>query len=133
MYDRETGLFAHWYVSRRFDEEARRAERYNCSLSVILIEVRADEAYRTQDGIRAWMDTSLRSTDLATHLGAGRYLAMLTETVLDDAAAIAARVAENFPQDVAIGLACFPDDGATLEEVQKVAERRAHSNWALAI
>jgi GGDEF domain-containing protein len=133
MYDRETGFYAPWYVARRFEEEARRAERYERPLSVILVEVRSDHAYQTQDELRNWLDQYVRSTDLATHLGAGRYLAMLTETPLDDAAAIAARIAENFPQNVAIGLGGFPDDGASLEAVQQVAERRAHSNWALAV
>lgn len=132
MYDRETGLYAYWYLARRFEEEARRSERYSRPLSVIVVEVRSDEAYRTQDEVRNWLDQSLRSTDLATHLGAGCYLALLTETPLTDAAAIAARLAQSFPQNIAIGLGC-PDDGASLEEVQKVAERRAHGNWSLAI
>jgi GGDEF domain-containing protein len=98
------------------------------------MEVRCeDEAYRVQDELRNWLDQSLRSTDMASHLGGGRYLALLTETGLEDASAIAARTAQQFPADVAIGLGCFPEDGNTLEEVQKVAERRAHSNWRLAV
>lgn len=133
MYDRETGLYAHWYLARRFEEEARRSERYSRPLAVILIEVRSDEEYRTQDEVRNWLDQSLRATDLASHLGAGRYVALLTETELEDAAALAARLAERFPKTVAIGLGCFPKDGANLEDVQKVAGRRAHCNWSLAV
>lgn len=134
MHDRETGLYAPWYLERRFEEESRRSGRYSCPLSLIVLEVRAeDDAYRLQDGLRNWLDESLRSTDLASHLGGGRYLALLTETPVDDAAAIAARIAERFPDDVAIGLASFPDDGDTLDSVKQVAERRAHSKWRLAV
>jgi GGDEF domain-containing protein len=134
MYDRETGLYASWYLGRRFEEEAKRSERYSRSLSVIAMEVRCeDDAYRVQDELRNWLDQSLRATDMASHLGGGRYLALLTETGLEDASAIAARTAEKFPETVAIGLGCFPEDGNSLEEVQKVAERRSHSNWHLAV
>jgi GGDEF domain-containing protein len=134
MYDRETGLYASWYLGRRFEEEAKRSERYSRSLSVIAMEVRCeDDAYRIQDELRNWLDRSLRATDMASHLGGGRYLALLTETGLDDASAIAARTAEKFPETVAIGLGCFPDDGETLDDVHKVAERRSHSNWHLAV
>ena len=70
---------------------------------------------------------------MATDLGGGRYVALVTETGLEDASAIAARVAESFPDGVAIGLACFPADGDNLEAVKQVAERRAHSNWRLAV
>ena len=134
MYDRETGLYAHWYLARRFEEEAKRSERYSRPLSVIIVEVRCeDDAYRVQDEVRLWLDRSLRSTDMASHLGGGRYVALLTETGMEDASAIAARTAEHFPETVAIGLGCFPEDGASLEEVQKLAERRAHTNWRLAV
>ena len=133
MYDRETGLFAHWYVERRFEEEARRSERYSRPLSVIAMEIQSADAIQVQAELRDWLDQSLRTTDLASHLGAGRYLALLTETGLEDASAIAARIAEQFPQGVAIGLGCFPEDGNSLKEVQKVAERRSHTNWRLAV
>ena len=133
MYDRETGLYAHWYLARRFDEEVRRSQRYSRPLSVIAIEVQSDNGLRVQAELRNWLDASMRSTDMASHLGGGRYLAMLTETILDDASAIAARLAQSFPEDVRIGLGCFPEDGNTLDDVLKVAERRAHGNWRLAV
>lgn len=134
MYDRETGLYAPWYLERRFAEEAQRAERYGHPLSLIAIEVRCrDDAYRVRDGLRSWLDQSLRGTDIATHLGGGRYAALVTETDLEDASAVAARIAESFPDDVAIGLACFPADGDNLEAIKQVAERRAHSKWRLAV
>jgi GGDEF domain-containing protein len=133
MYDRETGLFAHWYLARRFEEETRRSERYSRPLTVITMEVRGMQAREVQAELRDWLDQSLRTTDLASHLGGGRYLALLTETLLEEAAALAARLAARFPENIEIGLGCFPEDGGKLEDVQKVAERRAHGNWRLAV
>jgi len=133
MYDRETGLFAHWYLAKRFEEEARRSERYSRPLTVITMEVRGSQANLVMAELRDWLDQSLRSTDLASHLGGGLYLALLTETLLEEAAALAARLAARFPENLDIGLGCFPEDGSSLENVQKVAERRAHGNWRLAV
>ena len=98
MFDRQTGLFAYWYLQRRFEEEAQRAERYSTPLTVMLIEVKTDEGFRTRDEVTAWLQHELRSTDLASHLGDGRYLAVLTETGHEVASSIAARAIERFPE-----------------------------------
>jgi GGDEF domain-containing protein len=133
MFDRQTGLYAYWYLVRRFEEEARRAERYSRPLAAMLIEVKNDDAYRTQDQLTRWLEQEVRGTDLASHLGDGRFVVLLTETTLEDSAAIAARLSERFPGALAVGLGSCPEDGASLDEVKKAAERRAHGNWALAI
>jgi GGDEF domain-containing protein len=132
MFDRQTGLYAHWYMLRRFEEEARRADRYDCPLSVMLVEVRSDDGFRTQDEVRDWLAHEMRATDLATHLGDGRFLTVHTETAMGDAASVAIRIAERFPNAVAVGLADYPGDGATLDDLQNLAQQRAHGNWALA-
>ncbi len=127
-------MYAPWYLERRFEEESQRSGRYSRPLSLIVMEVLAkDDAYRLQDGLRTWLDESLRSTDLASHHGGGRYLALLTETPIAEASAIATRIAEQFPDVVAIGLASFPDDGDSLDSIKQIAERRSHSNWRLAV
>jgi GGDEF domain-containing protein len=133
MFDRQIGLYAYWYLVRRFEEEARRAERYARPLTAMIIEVMRDENHETLGELTAWLEQELRGTDLACHLGAGRFLIVLTETSLADGAAIAARMADRFPRTLAIGLGSFPEDGAQLDEVKKAAERRAHGNWALAV
>jgi hypothetical protein len=99
----------------------------------MLVEIMKDEGYRTQDELTPWLFREMRSTDIASHLGDGRYLVILTETELGDGAATAARMAERFSGSLAIGLGCFPEDGATLDEVKDAAQRRAHGNWALAV
>ena len=133
MFDRQTGLYAYWYLVRRFEEEAQRAERYSRPLTAMVIEVMRDENYKTLGELTAWLEQELRGTDLACHLGDGRFLIVLTETSLADGAAIAARMAERFPKTLAMGLGSFPEDGSQLDEVKKAAERRAQGNWALAV
>ena len=133
MFDRQTGLFAYWYLQRRFEEEAHRAERYSTPLTVMLIEVKTDEGFRTRDEVTAWLQHELRSTDLASHLGDGRYLAVLTETGHEVASSIAARAIERFPDMLAIGVGSWPEDGASLRELQKTTQLRAQGNWVLAV
>ena len=134
MYDRETGFYAPWFLQMRFDEEVRRSERYESPLTLLSVEVQADDvSYRLTDSLRTWLNASIRSTDLVSHLGGGRYIALLTDTNMDDAASIAARLASSFPGEVAIGLAAYPEDGESFENLHAVAERRAHDRWSLAI
>jgi GGDEF domain-containing protein len=133
MFDRQTGLYAYWYMLRRFEEETRRAERYTRPLTAMAVEVVKDPSYKTRDQLTRWFEQELRGTDLASHLGDGRFLVLLTETSLEEAAAIAGRIAERFPDALDIGLGSFPEDGASLQDVQEAAERRSHGNWALAV
>ncbi len=133
MFDRESGLYAFWYITQRFEQESDRSQRYNRPLSVILVEAKLDRTHRNQDEVQEWLLQSLRTTDLTTHLGDGRYLALLIETEIEDAATLAARIAERFSNNVAIGLAGCPKDGVTLEQIQASAERRLNDNWAIAV
>lgn len=133
IYDRQTGLYAYWYLVLRFEEEAHRAKRYCRPLSVIVIQAKQDQAYRIQDEVRDWLHREMRATDLASHLGDGCFLALLTESSLDDAGATATRLAERFADAVEIGLSAYPDDGTSLDDLRTYALRRAHGNWALAV
>ena len=134
MYDRETGFYAPWFLQLRLEEEVRRSERYESPLTLLSVEVRADDAsYRLTDGLRNWLNTSIRATDLVSHLGGGRYVALLTDTTQDEAASTAARLASSFPGEVAIGLASCPDDGESFDALRATAERRAHDRWSLAV
>jgi hypothetical protein len=133
MFDRQTGLYAYWYIVQRFKEESKRTERYECPLSVLSVEVvQKGDGYGLQDKVTAWLAHEMRATDLTSHLGDGRFVVVLTETTLEEAGSMAARVAEHFPKVLQMGIACFPDDGSSLDEVKSAAEKRAHGNWDLA-
>ena len=124
MYDRQTGLFASWYIERRFAEELRRADRYGHALSVMVIEVAQGAGFAAFDQICEWLGQRIRSSDLATHLGEGRYLVFVPETDAVAAGLIAGRLQEHFPNVISVGLASYPEDGLKLSELRDAAERR---------
>jgi GGDEF domain-containing protein len=131
MYDRQTGLYASWYIERRFDEEAERALRYDLPLSLMVVEVPPSDGYRSQDGVTEWMQSSVRCCDLTCHLGDGRYLVLAPQTSVDALRHMAYRLREHFPT-VSTGLSSFPDDGQDLVTLQGAAERRLRVERALA-
>ena len=124
MYDRDTGLYAYWYLTKRIDEEAKRAERYGHGFSLMMIGVHQDENLGTLDRVTEWLNGRLRSSDLVTHLGDGRYLALLPETGLAEAQLSADRLKSHFPDLISAGVSAFPDDGSSLIELLAAAEQR---------
>ena len=132
MFDRESGLYAYWYLARRFESETARATRYGRPLSIVLLEVRRDAAHRNQDEVQHWLLGELRTTDLLTHLGDGRYLALLTETDEVSAAATVSRLEERFSDKIAVGFACYPEAGSTLEQLEIATQGGAQRSSNLA-
>ncbi|HLF71924.1 MAG TPA: hypothetical protein VI759_07210 [Dehalococcoidia bacterium] len=123
IYDRETGLYAHWYLNRRFTEETKRSQRYTRPLSVIVVEVPHSEGFGGRDQMTAYLMNGMRNCDIASHLGDGRYLVYMPET---DAAA-----AEHAAQRIRLhavgtltGASVHGDDGADLATLQAIAEAR---------
>jgi GGDEF domain-containing protein len=124
IYERETGLFAQWYVTLRCDEECQRATRYQRPLALLLVEsdVR-DGALRSNDEITGWLHRQLRATDLAGYLGNARYLVLMPETKPTQAKRAIKRLVAEVEGSEA-GLSCFPEDGGTFEELFAVAQRK---------
>jgi two-component system cell cycle response regulator len=120
IYDRETGLLAYWYFEQRLDEEIKRAVRYERSLTVLFAEVPPGEFFRNQDQVVLWLKKNLRSSDLATHLGDGRFLVLLTETSFKGGIRLASRLRLEFPE-LQVGIAMCPAEGTTVTELQAAA------------
>jgi len=125
MYDRQTGLYAYWYIGRRFEQEAKRSQRYHHPLSVIVVEVARDEGFRTLDRVTEWLSAELRASDLAAHLGDGRYVVLLPETDVEAAGLVVSRMQEAFACFLKAGISRYPDDGRSLQELQDAAGRDA--------
>jgi GGDEF domain-containing protein len=125
IYDRDSGLYAYWYFASRFRQETARCTRYNHPLSVVLVEVNQGPEGHSLESVQAWLSSELRSTDLLTHLGDGRFLAILIETDEIGAAEVVARLKKAFPKDVAVGAASWPEDGSSLIELQHAAQASA--------
>jgi len=121
IYERDTGLFAYWYVELRGNEECDRARRYGRALSLAVIEPnREGDAWAVQGRVRDWLRDGMRQSDIAGYLGNGRFLVIMPEADLEAAGAVIARMkAENVATDA--GIASYPDDGETFEALYKNA------------
>jgi hypothetical protein len=123
IYERDSGLFAHWYVELRGNEECDRAKRYGRSLSVIVIEpargARGEE-WATQQALCNWLARELRQSDIAGYLGNGRCVVLMPEADGGSVGHVIRRLkAEGYATD--IGLAVYPTDGESYEVLYKTA------------
>jgi GGDEF domain-containing protein len=124
IYERQTGLFAHWYLALRCEEECRRAKRYEHPLTLLLIEpARTSKAWDVNEQLVGWLRGQLRGTDLAGYLGNGRYVVLMPETTPARAKRVSKRVLREVKSCEA-GLSCHPDDGATFDELCEAAKDR---------
>lgn len=89
-----------------FSMEVARARRYERPLSAMT----APRSIILEDRV------PLRVTDVAAHLGSGRFIALLIETGPSEAQALAERIRRQDPEcDVRV--ASFPEDALTLDEL----------------
>ena len=100
--DSKTGLFNHYYLMERLEEEMTRARRYTRPLSVLMIDVdhfkdyndlcghlAGDEALRQVGGV---CEEISRESDITARFGGEEFVMLLTETDLASAAIVAERV-----------------------------------------
>jgi hypothetical protein len=123
IYERDSGLFAHWYVELRGNEECDRAKRYSRSLAVIVIEpTRAvpGEEWATQQALCNWLARELRQSDIPGYLGNGRCVVIMPEADGGGVGHVIRRLkTEGYATDV--GLAVYPTDGDSYDLLYKTA------------
>lgn len=124
LYDRETGLYAPWFFGLRCPEECYRAVRYNRPLTLLLIEVRAegDDLYAAVGEVVNLLKAGRRS-DVASHLGGGRFAVLLPETDAEGAEILASRL-QGFAPIIATGTSSPPYDGGNQEQLVAAATLR---------
>lgn len=128
IYERETGLYAQWYVALRGDEECLRAQRYGHALSIAVIEPRTDTKPTALPGALAgWLSTRARATDIVGYLGNGRHVVIMPETSPDKGSVFNSRMIADAPP-ARLALAEYPADGATFEELYASAATRLSSD-----
>ena len=132
IYERETGLYAHWYVELRCDEEWERAQRYDWPLTLLVVEPKpGSDAPAVQQELSGWLLRNLRGSDIASFFGNGRFAVLMPQTDSDTAGKVVARL-QAAVQDIDIGLSNPPGDGNTLQELTLAASQRLHESEAAA-
>lgn len=146
IVDSPTGLFSATYFATAVRHEMLRSRRFKRTFAVAMVTVdQAEEIVNSLGGEAARSMTvhlaniltrETRLVDLRAALGSGRFGLILPETSLEGAFALAERIRESvertlfmppghpYPltQTVSIGLACYPQDAETDQELLERAE-----------
>jgi diguanylate cyclase (GGDEF)-like protein len=146
--DRLTGLYNRGYFDERLLEEAHRAQRYDRSLTIAILDIdhfkqvndtyghaRGDAILRT---LAAYLQRWLRRTDVAARYGGEEFVLLLPETapehVLPRLDALREQIAEAFGFDpgkapgitISMGVAGLPADGTDIAPVLETADARLY-------
>jgi diguanylate cyclase (GGDEF)-like protein/PAS domain S-box-containing protein len=145
-----TGLYNHAHFYQRLAEELERSRRYNHGFAVVMMDVdnfkhfndsyghqAGDEMLRlVADGIRS----GLRRSDIAFRYGGDEFAAILPHADSTRAQAVVNRIKRRITKSLkemdgetaarlslSAGVACFPDDGSTADELVKIADAALYS------
>jgi len=140
-----TGLYNHAHFFQRLAEEIERSKRYGRGVAVVMMDVDDFKRYNDSRGHQAGdaalrliadcVRTRLRRSDIAFRYGGDEFAAILLHADSSRARAIAKRIDRlvtrrleeaNDPAAAWLGLsagvACFPDDATSTDDLVKVAD-----------
>ena len=136
------------------ERELARASRYDRQFVLAYVDVRGLKAVNDTEGhlmgdelikaVAGLMKESARADDVVGRIGGDEFALLLGEQTAEGAEPvlrrIRARVEERrsgmeirVPWELTIGIAAFPDDGTTLEELLGVADRRLYEQRGIAL
>ena len=136
-----TGLFNHRYFHERLEEEISRSSRFGTALSLIMMDLDLFKPYNDIYGhvagdevlrqIGQCVRHSVRGIDIPCRYGGEEFTIILPETRLDDAYHVAERIrktielemfTKQIPLTASLGIASWPADGVTKEELIACAD-----------
>ena len=146
-----TGLYNHRYFQEQLAHEVGRAQRYGHRLSVLMLDVdrfkEVNDTYGHLMGdtlltyLAQLIATKLRTSDIAARYGGDEFAVVLPETDPEKALAVAQKLGqavssdrrwqgallENLGVGISFGVASFPDDGRTADDLLVCADRRLYA------
>jgi diguanylate cyclase (GGDEF)-like protein len=139
-----TNIYHHRYLKTRLEEEVKRAERSGAVFAVLMLDIdrfklvndnfghpAGDEALRTLTGV---LLATCRASDVVGRYGGDEFLTILTDTDEAHALKVAERIREDLavavlefdgahiPLSASIGVAEYPRDGFTANELIATAD-----------
>lgn len=134
--DELTSLYNHRSFHERLEQEIARGSRFGGTFSLIMLDIDLFKAYNDIYGhlagdevlrkVGRYLESSVRSIDLAFRYGGEEFVVILPEARLDDAYKVAERIRKTIesktssramPITASLGVGNWPNDGVMKEEV----------------
>jgi diguanylate cyclase (GGDEF)-like protein len=155
--DHLTGIFNKRYLQERFEEEIHRSERYDLVFSFAIFDIDYFKIFNDTEGHLAGDNVlkgvariahgCLRANDIVARFGGEEFAVLMPQTdnkkkeafvvaerIRENIRASLTRKWENFPYPsitVSIGIASFPDDGRSMDELIESADKALYKAKAL--
>ncbi|MDP2940180.1 MAG: diguanylate cyclase [Candidatus Omnitrophota bacterium] len=137
IIDGLTGLHNHRYFHEIILREFSRAKRYPQAFSLLMVDIDAFKSYNDTHGHLAGDDLlksvgrffveSIRCVDMVFRYGGEEFAILLPQTSKEGASAVAARIVnliqKSTPITISVGVASFPEDGQSKEELIDHADK----------
>jgi len=146
IHDGLTGILNHQEFHKRLTSEVKRAARYKRTLSLIMLDIdlfkNFNDTYGHQAGdsvlkeMGRYLKNAIRSSDIAARYGGEEFAVIMPETPAETAFITARRIGAEIARlpifvdkdmlihiTMSIGVATYPQDGATKDELIAAADR----------
>ena len=150
-----TGLYNHVHFYQRLAEEIERSNRYDHGFAVVMMDIDAFKRFNDSRGHQAGdkmlrlvadcIRAGLRRSDLAFRYGGDEFTAILLKADSSRAQAIAQRINTRIAAKLkdmgdaaaawlglSAGVACFPEDATTADELVRIADAALYEAKRLA-